>query len=258
MGIELSIIAGQCYSSSGVNAAGADRHPVSGTEIGLFGLDGEAFNEAVAACLGRAPDRIQFDGLLHSTHGWAPVTTTLRVQSASVTGVGSEPVSLLIGTGDAPLTCTVVNRWSPVAGISPRELLRYHIQLPGGEELDVQREWGGETIESASTGRPPGAPGDELLALRMDLGVRIVYDAYLTGDIGVHYRDAHQGHHSWGLEIGTVLAAGGLLNGRHFAENLNIRYHTSGRVVHADANGGVVTLTGPGIRAGADLALITA
>lgn len=74
----------------------------------------------------------------------------------------------------------------------------------------------------------------------------------------MHYRDGHQGHRCWDLDIGTVMAADGLLNGRNFAENLNIRYHASARVVHAEPGGGVTTVTGPGIRAGADLALITA
>jgi hypothetical protein len=229
----------------------------------LFGLDGDAFTEAVAACVGRAPDRIQLDGLLHTAHDWAPVATTLRVQSASITGVGSEPVSLPLGVDDvglgARLTCTAVNRWSPVPGISPTGPVRYHIELPAGEHFDYVREWGVETIESLGAAQPPGDAGDELLALHVDLGVRVVYDAYLTGDVAVHFRDGHQGHRFWGLDIGTVMATGGLLIGRNFAENLNIRYHASARVVHADpAGGGVTTVTGPGIRAGADLALITA
>src|SRR4051794_9986381 len=110
MGIELSIVAGQCYASSSVNAHGRDRHPTNAAEVELFGLGEEGLAEAVAECLGRAPDRVQIDGLLHGTHQWTPVTTTLRVASASVTGVGSEPVGLPIE--DSPrLTVTAAHLW---------------------------------------------------------------------------------------------------------------------------------------------------
>ena len=256
MGIELSIIAGLCYASSSVNATGADHHPVTEDETELFGLSGEALTEAVAACLGAAPDLAQLDGFLHHSHDWCPVTTTLVVQSASITGVGSMPVSLPLAGDGARLTSTATHLWSPADGVSPTAPVRYSITFPaGGGALDYSHAWGTGTTESASVDLPPGRPGDEVVSLGMSLGVRIVYDAYLSGEVAVHYRDGHQGHRYWALDIGTVMAAAGLLNGRHFAENLSIRYHASTRVVHADANGHLTTLAGPGIRAGADLAL---
>ncbi|WP_327008450.1 hypothetical protein OHA72_15065 [Dactylosporangium sp. NBC_01737] len=257
MGIELSIIAGLCYASSSVNATGADHHPVTDEETELFGLSGEALTEAVTACLGEPPDLAQLDGFLHRSHDWSPVTTTLVVQSASVTGVGSMPVSLPLTGAGARLTCTATHLWSPAAGVSPTAPVRYSITFPaGGAALDYTHDWGaGSGVESASVDLPPGDNGDELVGLSMNLGVRVVYDAYLSGEIAVHYRDGHQGHRYWALDVGTVMAAGGLLNGRHFAENLNIRYHASTRVVHADANGNLTTLAGPGIRTGNDLAL---
>ncbi len=259
MGIELSIIAGLCYASSSVNATGADHHPVTEDETDLFGLSGEALTEAVTACLGAPPDLAQLDGFLHRSHDWAPVTTTLVVQSASVTGVGSMPVSLPLTETGARLTCTATHLWSPAAGVSPTAPVRYSITFPaGGVALDYTHDWGTGTIETAGTDLPPGDAGDEVVALSMNLGVRVVYDAYLSGEVAVHYRDGHQGHRYWALDIGTVMAAGGLLNGRHFAENLNIRYHASTRVVHADAEGNLSTLAGPGIRTGADLALTLA
>ncbi|GAA1506586.1 hypothetical protein GCM10009827_020460 [Dactylosporangium maewongense] len=256
MGIELSIIAGLCYASSSVNATGADHHPVTAEETELFGLSGEALTEAVTACLGERPDLAQLDGFLHRSHDWSPVTTTLVVQSASVTGVGSMPVSVPLAGAGTRLTCTATHLWSPVGGVSPTTPVRYAITFPAGAAgLDYTHDWGTGTVESASVDLPPGAAGDELVALHMDLGVRVVYDAYLSGEVAVHYRDGHQGHRYWALDIATVMAAGGLLNGRHFAENLNIRYHASARVVHADADGHLTTVAGPGIRAGADLAL---
>ncbi|MDG6108157.1 hypothetical protein Daura_46375 [Dactylosporangium aurantiacum] len=256
MGIELSIIAGLCYASSSVNATGADHHPVTEAETELFGLSGEALAEAVAACLGEPPDLAQLDGFLHRSHDWCPVTTTLVVQSASVTGVGSMPVSLPLTEDGARLMCTATHVWSPADGVSPTAPVRYSIAFPaGGGAMEYGHAWGTATIESASVDLPPGRPGDEVVALGMNLGVRIVYDAYLSGEVAVHYRDGHQGHRYWALDIGTVMAAGGLLNGRHFAENLSIRYHASTRVVHADADGNLSTLAGPGIRTGADLAL---
>ncbi|GAA2615732.1 hypothetical protein GCM10010399_53370 [Dactylosporangium fulvum] len=256
--MELSIIAGLCYSSSSVNASGADEHPVTGDERSLFGLDEGALVEAVAACLGRAPDLAQLDGFLHHSHDWTPVTTTLRVASASVTGVGSEPVSLPLPAEPTRLTCTAAHVWSPAAGVSPTVPVRYRIELPAGGMLDYQHEWGAGAIESCTVDLPSGEPGDELVGLRTKLGVRVVYDAYLTGDVAVHYRDGHQGHRFWGLDVGTVMAAAGLLNGRHFTEDLSIRYLASARVMHADPAGALTTIGGPGIRAGADLALTTA
>ncbi|GGM35280.1 hypothetical protein ACFFX1_44075 [Dactylosporangium sucinum] len=256
MGVELSIVAGTCYGSSSVNAAGTDRHPVSAAECDAFGLDDQSLIEAVAACLGRAPDLAQLDGFLHRSHGWEPVTTTLRVASASVTGVGSEPVAVPLGLAPAAsLGCTAANLWSPVDGISPTERLRYTVELPAGGRLDYAHEWGAEAVESCALDLPAGAAADELVGLRMELGVRVIYDAYLTGDVAVHYRDGHEGHRFWGIDVGTVLAAAGLLNGRHFAENIRIRYLASARVVHADPGGAPTTVGGPGIRAGADLAL---
>lgn len=256
MSIELSIIAGLCYASSSVNATGADHHPVTDAETDLFGLSGDALTDAVAACLGEPPDLAQLDGFLHRSHDWSPVTTTLVVQSASVTGVGSIPVSLPLTAPGARLTCSATHLWSPADGVSPTAPVSYAIAFPAGSvPMTYTHTWGTSTIESTARDVPQGAPGDELVALSMNLGVRIVYDAYLSGEVAVHYRDGHQGHRYWALDIGTVMAAGGLLNGRHFAENLNIRYHASTRVVHADANGNLTTLPGPGIRTGADLAL---
>lgn len=258
MGIELSIVAGLCYASSGVNASGVDRHAVTESEVELFGLGEEALTEAVSECLGRAPDRVQLDGLLHGTHGWTPVTTTLRVASASITGVGSEPLGIALAEGGARLTTTAAHLWSPIAGLGAAEPLRYRIEIPNGQELDYTHGWGADTIESATVELPGAAPGDELLALRINLGVRIVYDVYLGGDVAVQFRDGHEGHRFWGVDIGTVMAAGGLPNGRNFAENVSIRYLAGARVVHAGPGGRVSTVGGPGIRAGADLALIHA
>jgi hypothetical protein len=257
MGIELSIVAGLCYASSSVNASGVDRHTTSVDEVEIFELGGGGLVEAAAACLGRAPDRVQLDGLLHGTHGWTPVTTTLRVASASVTGVGSEPVGQPIGDG-ARLTVTAAHRWSPMGGVVAAESLQYTVEIPSGQKLAYAHEWGADAVESGSVELVGTAPGDELLALRMDLGVRVVYDAYLSGDVALMFREAHEGHRVWGVDIGTIMAAGGLLNGRNFAENIGVRYVAGVRVVHAGPGGRVSTVGGPGIRAGEDLALIHA
>jgi hypothetical protein len=257
MGIELSIVAGQCYASSSVNAHGEDRHTTSSSEVELFGLAEDGLIDAVGECLGRVPDRVQIDGLLHGTHGWKPVSTTLRVASASITGVGSEPVELPIGD-DPRLTVTVAHLWSPNGGVVAAEHLRYDIEIPNGQRLSYEHVWGADTIESSSVELAKAAPGDGLLALRMDLGVRIVYDAYLSGDVAVLFRDGHEGHRVWGVDIGTIMAAGGLPNGKNFAENVGVRYLTGARVVHAGPSGQVSTIGGPGIRAGEDLALIHA
>jgi len=257
MGIELSIVAGQCYASSSVNAHGADRHPTSESEVELFGLGTDGLIDAVAECLGRRPDRVQIDGLLHGTHGWTPVTTTLRVASASITGVGSEPVELPLGDGPR-LTATAAHLWSPNDGVVAAEQVGYDIEIPNGQRLIYRHAWGADTIESASIELAPGAAGDELLALRIDLGVRIVFDAYLSGDVAVLFRDGHEGHRVWGVDIGTIMAAGGLPNGKNFAENIGVRYLAGARVVHAGPGGQVSTVGGPGIRAGEDLALIHA
>jgi hypothetical protein len=200
---------------------------------------------------------VQIDGLLHGTHGWTPVTTTLRVASASITGVGSEPVELPIG--DVPmLTATAAHLWSPNGGVVAAEHVRYDIEIPNGQRLRYEHVWGADTIESSSVELAAGADGDELLALRINLGVRIVYDAYLSGDVAVLFRDGHEGHRVWGVDIGTIMAAGGLPNGRNFAENVAIRYLAGARIVHAGPGGTVSTIGGPGIRAGEDLALISA
>ncbi|MFI5916113.1 hypothetical protein [Dactylosporangium sp. NPDC051541] len=263
MGIELSIVAGQCYASSSVNAHGEDRHPTGEAEVELFGLGEDGLIDAVAACLGRRPDRVQIDGLLHGTHGWTPVATTFRVASASITGVGSEPVELPLGDG-ARLTATAAHLWSPNGGVVAAEQVGYHIEMPNGQRLTYEHAWGADTIESSSVelaqkpATGPNATEDLLLALRIELGVRIVYDAYLSGDVAVQFREGHEGHRVWGVDIGTIMAAGGLPNGKNFAENMSVRYLAGARVVHAGPGGEVSTVGGPGIRAGEDLALIHA
>jgi hypothetical protein len=257
MGIELSIVAGLCYASSSVNAGGADRHSTTAAEVELFGLADDALAEAVATCLGRVPDRVQIDGLLHGTHAWTPVTTNLRAASASVTGVGSEPIGRPIGDG-VRLAVTAAHLWSPMGALLTGELVQYDIEIPGGHKLSYAHEWGADTIEESGFDLAGAAPEDELVALRMELGVRVVYDAYLSGDVAVLFRDGHEGHRVWGVDIGTIMAAGGQPNGRNFAENLSIRYVAGARVVHAGPGGQVSTVGGPGIRAGNDLALIHA
>jgi hypothetical protein len=152
----------------------------------------------------------------------------------------------------------VAHLWSPNGGVVAAEHLRYDIEIPNGQRLGYEHVWGADTVESSSVALAKATPGDSLLALRMDLGVRIVYDAYLSGDVAVLFRDGHEGHRVWGVDIGTIMAAGGLPNGKNFAENVGVRYLTGARVVHAGPGGQVSTVGGPGIRAGEDLALIHA
>src|SRR5271156_1054538 len=97
MGIEVSIKAGLTAATSSVSASGSVQHVITDTEVATFGLQDGNLKNAVGKYFGQNPN----DAFLHSptpwgdlyrTYNWPQVQTVLVVDSATITGITSQPV----------------------------------------------------------------------------------------------------------------------------------------------------------------------
>src|SRR5580700_7998615 len=96
MGIDVSIKAGLTADTSSVSASGSVEHVITDTEVNSFGIQDGALKNAIGKYFGKNPN----DAYLHSdtpwgdrykTYGWPQGQTVLVVESATITGITSEP-----------------------------------------------------------------------------------------------------------------------------------------------------------------------
>lgn len=276
MGIEISIVAGLDAATSSVKGSGSVQHVITDTEVGTFGVRDAALKNAVGKLFGKNPNDAYLHsdtpwGDLYKTYGWPQVQTVLVVQSATLTGITSQPVivatktfsnqSSVKATYNAGITDQVANttssNWSTTDSITVGQKISYKATFPGGEvggetSLSYTHGWGqgGSESTAITVGSQTGVsvtldPGEsveaQLTASRGVMKVRIVYVAYLTGNTAINYNPTYKDHHFWALDIGSVMSAGGIANSKQFTEDIEVGYYSNAKIVLKDSKGNLQT-----------------
>ncbi len=271
-GIEISIKAGATVDDSAVNASGSQQHIISDQERTSYGIGDAALKKAIAKSFGKAPK----DAFLHSptpwkdlykTYGWSQVQTTLIAQSATITGITSEPVIVATRTlvnhskktgefkteiSDS-VTNTASNTWSNSDSVTVGQKVTYNVGFlgtgGGGEtSFSYSHTWGESKTESkdVTVGSTQGVsvsldPGESvevrLTASRGVMKVRITYLARLAGSCAVNYDPSYKGHHFYALGIGGIMQKSGLSTTKQIVEDIEIGYFSSAKVELLDSNG---------------------
>jgi hypothetical protein len=265
MGIDISIQAGLTTGTSNASASGSVQHVITDTEVASFKITDGALKDAIGKYFGKRPNDAYLHsdtpwGDLYKTYGWPQVQTILVVESATITGITSEPVivaqqtfkndSSFKGTFNVGISQSVTNTatssWTQTDTLTVGQKFTYKISFlgagGGGEtSLTYAHSWGETTTESkaitvgttsgVSVVLDPGQAVDAVLtASRGVMKVRIVYRAYLTGDTAINYNPTYKDHHFWALDIGGVMAAGGIANSQTVTEDLEIGFYANSQV----------------------------
>jgi hypothetical protein len=274
MGIDVSIKAGLTTDTSNVSASGSEEHVITDTEVNSFGIQDGDLKNAIGKYFGKNPN----DAYLHSptpwndlykTYNWPQVETVLVVESATITGITSEPTivatqvfsndSKVKGTFNVGISQQVSNTtsstWSKSDTITVGQKISYKVSFlgsgGGGEtSLSYSHTWGESKTETLTitVGTTSGVsvtldPGQsvtaQLTASRGVMKVRMVYKAYLIGDTAVNYNPTYRDHHFWALDIGGVMGAGGIANVQRITEDIEIGFYTNSKIELKDAAGKV-------------------
>jgi hypothetical protein len=276
MGIDISIKAGLTTGSSSVNASGSVQHVITDTEVKTFGIQDGDLKNAVGKYFGKNPNDAYLHsdtpwGDLYKKYNWPQVETVLVVDSATITGITSEPVivgtqvfsndSKVKGTFNVGISDQVANTssstWSKTDSITVGQKFTYKVGFlgtgTGGEtSMSYSHTWGESKTESltVTVGTQSGVsvpldPGQsveaQLSASRGVMKIRIVYKAYLIGVTAINYNPTYKDHHFWALDIAEVMAASGISNLKTFTEDLEIGFYSSSKIELKDPSGQVRT-----------------
>lgn len=264
MGIDISIKAGLTTGTSSVNALGSVQHVITDTEVKTFGIQDKDLKNAIGKSFGKNPNDAYLHsvtpwGDLYKTYNWPQVETVLDVESATITGITSEPVivatqvfsnnSNVKATFNVSISDQVANTssstWSKTDSITVGQKITYKIGFlgtgAGGEtSMSYSHTWGESKTESltvtvgtqsgVSVVLDPGQSVESILsASRGVLKIRIVYKAYLIGDTAINYNPTYKDHHFWALDIGEVMG-GRISNLKTFTEDLEIGFYSKSKI----------------------------
>ena len=271
-GLSVSIVAGLTKDTSSVTASGSVQHVITDKEVKSFGITDSALKNAVGKYFGQNPD----DAYLHSatpwndlyaTYGWPQVQTTLRVVSATITSISSNPTiiatqkfvnnSSIEGTFNVGISQNVTNttetNWSQSNTIDVSQSISYEVSFlgsgGGGEtSMSYSYAWGqgGSQSESVTVGSSQGVsvdlkPGQavnaQLTASKGAMNVRIVYEASLSGSTAINYGGKFKDHHFWCLDLPSVMAAAGISNNLTVTEDIQIAFYSNSQVEMTNPDG---------------------
>lgn len=268
MGIDISIKAGLTRETSSVGVVGSVQHVITDTEVKTFGIQDKALKNAIGKFVGKNPNDAYLHsvtpwGDLYKTYGWDQVETVLVVESATITGITSEPVIVAAqvfsnnsshkGTFNVSISDLVANTststWSKTNTINVEQKFTYKVEFlgvgAGGEtSMSYSQEWGESKTETltVTVGTSSGvtmelAPGQSVEAIlsasRGVMKIRIVYKAYLKGETAINYNPpypAHNGHHFYAIDIGAVMGEGGIPNLKTFTQDIEIGFYSKSKI----------------------------
>jgi hypothetical protein len=276
MGIDVSITAGLTANTSSVNASGSVEHVITDTEVKSFGIQDGPLKNAIGKYFGKNPN----DAYLHSdtpwgdlyrTYNWPQVQTVLVVESATITGITSEPTivatqvfsnnSNVKGTFNVGISQQVANTtsntWSKTDTITVGQKITYKVGFlgtgGGGEtSMTYAHSWGESKTETlaVTVGTSSGVsvvldPGQsvtaQLTASRGVMKVRMVYKAYLIGVTAINYNPTYRDHHFWALDIAGVMAAGGIQDVQRVTEDIQIGFYANSKIQLINSAGAVTS-----------------
>jgi hypothetical protein len=274
-GISVVVTAGLTAATSSVTATGSVQHVITDNEVNSFKIQDGPLKNAVGKAMGKNPN----DAYLHSptpwndlysTYGWPQVQTILVVQSATITGITSQPTivatqkfinnSNIPGTFNVGISQNVTNttetNWSQTNTIDVSQSINYEIGFlgtggGGSTTMSYSYAWaqGGSQSQSVALGSSQGVsvdlqPGQavnaQLTASKGTMNVRIVYKAYLMGATAINYNPTFNGHHFYACDIGNVMGAGGIANQLTFTEDIQIGFFSNSQVELTNPDGSQV------------------
>ena len=272
-GLTVHVVAGNTVGASSVSVTGSVQHVITDQEVSSFGLTDAALKGAVGKYFGQNPD----DAFLHSstpwgdlykTYNWPQVQTVLTVASATITGITSEPQiiaqqsfqnhsnvegSFNVHVSTSVSTTTETN-WTETSTISISDQITYTVGVPAEESLSeaVTMSYsqafgqGGSQSTSTTVGadqavtvelKPGESVNAELTASKGVMNIRIVYKAVLMGDVAINYSGTYKGHHFWGLNLPSVMAAAGISNSMTITEDIEVGFFTNSSVTLSNPQG---------------------
>ncbi|KAF2515957.1 follicular epithelium yolk protein subunit [Flavobacterium foetidum] len=284
MAIQINVNAGLDAKTSSVQASGNVIHVITDVERETFNIKDANLKKLVEKYFGKSPNDAYLHsetpwGDLYKTYNWPQVQVNLVVQSATILGITSEPQiintqkfsnnSSVKGNFNVAITQQVNNtsqsNWSSSNKISVGQKVSYNIGFLGvgvkGEtSMSYERTWGegGSVSKSVTIGTSSGVsvaldPGEsilaELSASRGVMKVRLVYNAYLTGVSAVNYNPTFKGHHFFALDIGGLLAAGGISNSVQVTEDIEIGFFGNSEIIIKDGKGKATLLYNSAVQA---------
>jgi len=265
MAINVKIIAGPDQQSSNVSASGSIKHIITNQERDAFHLSDSQLKKAIGAYFGHAPGNAYLHSPtpwddLYNSYKWPQVQMVLTVERAEILSMTSTPSIIKTQTFknssshagefnveiEETVENTTTSNWSTGGTLTIGQEFEYGIDFSGIEakgttSLSYSQSWGvgGSHSKSISVGSSSGVkvqlePGEsviaDLSASRGVMKVRLHYNATLIGRTAINYNPTYKGHHFWGLDIGAVMAKGGISNSMKSTEDIEIGYYSNASV----------------------------
>ena len=265
-GFDITIVAGKDASSSSVKVSGKVSEVITDADRTAFNIEDSDLKKAVDAYFGKKPNDAYVKsktpwGDLYDKYSWTQVHRNIKVHSARIVDVTSEPTiiskktltnnSNVAATLETSISESVSNstesNWSEEDSFTVGQSFSYDVSFlgsgGGGEtSLEYTHTWGegGSESQDISVGSEQSVsvylePGQsveaQLNASRGSLKVEIVYEIYLSGTTAINYNPKYKGHHFWDLGVSGVMKSGKITNSYLVSETIEVGYYSDGEVV---------------------------
>lgn len=265
-GFDIQIVAGKDAKSSSVKVSGHISEVITDDDRTNFKLNDSQLKNAINAYFGKKPNDAYVKsktpwGDLYTKYNWTQVHRNVRVHSAKIVEVTSNPTVLskktLVNNSNVPGTFgasisesvsnTTESNWSREDSFSVSQSFSYDVSFlgagGGGEtSMEYTHTWGqgGSESQDITVGSEQSVsvylePGQsvvaQLNASRGQLKVQIVYEVYLSGSTAINYNPTYKGHHFWDLSINSVMRSGKISNSYLVTETIEVGYYSNGEVV---------------------------
>lgn len=210
-GFNIVVQAGPDAGSSSVQASGSVQHVITDAEVKSFGIQDGDLKNAVGKYFGKNPNDAYLHsdtpwGDLYKTYGWPQVQTVLVLQSATITGISSNPEiiatrtftnkSSVAGVFNASVSSQIANtestNWSETSTVSFSDTVSFKVGFEGIGEAGGSVTWGfsqsfgvgGSQSQTVTVGSTEGVsvtlqPGSsveaQLMSTRGTMNIRVVY-----------------------------------------------------------------------------------
>lgn len=266
--MDVKVFAGLDQQSSRALVEGTTiQDVISEKERETFGLTDSMLKDAVAKYHGKAPNDAYLSsptpwGDLYKTYGWQQVTRVLEPTSAQILLVQSKPAILakakFENTSSQPATYNIsltetVEETSSYSWEVGGELTLSHtfgveFYVVENTYQSYSQKWGigGQSTTARTVGSSAGVSvtldGGKSVEATLEvhrgaITAKIMYNAFLVGDVAVNYNPRFKDHHFWGLPVNEVMAAANIANSVKSAQELTFEYHANVLIRVVDIKG---------------------
>lgn len=258
--------------NSWVKFFGSTKDVISDAERGAFRIHDNDLKNAVDKLARNRPSDAfvrsptPWDDL-YKRFGWSEVRRTLKVKSARVLGINSQPIIVskknFHNNSPRPATYsgvishmadnTATHKWTKSGSLTVGQKVNYKVDVGVGSvggttSFAFKNTFGEENVNTVQvklgskasvtvTLQPGQSAYAELTASKGTMDVEVEYEASLEGSVATNYGNKHNGHYFWSFDINSVLDAGGLPRTVVWKEHIHIGFYSDERVTAFDANG---------------------